>query len=128
MTNKKLFKYLDPDDIQINEADLKLKFREFREAVKSCISLLDLFIIIPAWLPIFFSEFKDFYGIPGAAVVGAYAVAISIATLAWLFRIRFSVIRLYKKAVKKDGKWLGLHEDDPYKKVAEIKSECGRGN
>jgi hypothetical protein len=123
----KLHKYPDPDEIQINEAALRLKFHEFKNALKSNPCLLDLFVILPAWIPVFFSTFNDFHGLSGTGIKYAYATLIALASLAWLGQYRHIVHRLYKKLILKD--FSGAIQDiDPDKKVDSIKQDCNRGD
>jgi hypothetical protein len=119
---KKLYKYPEPDEIQINESALRLKFRQFGETVKNSVSLLDLFLIVPAWVPVFFSTFNGFRGIPGAALKAGYTTLILLATIGWLGRNRF-MVRVYKKFIVRDKSWVEP-EIEPDKMVDVIKQEC----
>lgn len=124
MSKEKIFKYPDPDKIQINESDLKLKFKEYQEATTKRVSFFDLFVIIPAWFPIFNSEFKTIFGISGTQIFGAYTAIVILGTAFWFFMVRNSFIRIWKNKIKKDESWLKLNQADPYKKVSDIKNEA----
>ena len=121
----KFYKYPDPDEMQINELALRTKFREYRDALKKDPSLLDLFLIVPAWVPVFFSRFNDFHGIPGSDLKASYATLVGIATLRWLGNNR-QIILLFRKY----RTWRGADvsssdlEVNPDKKVDAIKKEC----
>lgn len=123
MPDGESYKYPDPDQLQINEADLKLKFAEYYEAVKSRFSLLDIFVIVPAWLPVFLSDFNEFYGIPGHVLVGSYSALIGLASLWWILRIRFSIGRFISGYVKWFGSGWEKYETDPAERVNDIKKE-----
>lgn len=118
----KLHKYPDPDEIQINEAALRLKFYEFKNALRNSPCLLDIFVIVPAWVPVFFSTFNDFHGLSGTGIKYAYTTAIGLATAAWLAQNRY-IVHFYKKWILRQN--IGAtHEIDPDKKVDGIKQEC----
>ena len=116
----KLYRYPDPDEIQINESALREKFREFGEAMKNNASLQDLFIIVPAWVPIFFSTFNGFRGIPGAALKAGYATFIALGTIVWIARL---VASAYKKVFIDKKPWMES-AIDPRKMIDSIRREC----
>jgi hypothetical protein len=109
-----LYKYPDPDKIEINETDLKLRFAKYRDVVRNNRSALDLFIIIPAWLPVIFSNFNNLLGLSGTGIKYAYAAFLSIATVWWVV--------LVVRGFKNKG---GL---DPEEQVEMIKNDCISGN
>lgn len=126
MSKEKIYKYPNPKKIQINESDLKLKLKEYYERVKTTESgkFLDLFIIIPAWIPVFTSNFNNFLGISGPIILGIYVAVVFMGTFMWIFNARNILYRIYKEKIKKDEDWLKKNEIDPYRMVANIKSEC----
>lgn len=126
MSREKIYKYPNPEKIQINESDLKLKLKEYYERVRKFGNgkILDLFIIIPAWIPVFTSNFNDIYGVSGSKIIGAYIAIMFTGTIVWIFSSRSIFYRIYKEKIKKDEDWLKKNEIDPYKIVVNIKSEC----
>ena len=126
MSREKIYKYPNPEKIQINESDLKLKLKEYYERVRKSGKgrILDLFIIIPAWIPVFTSDFNDIFSISGSKIIGAYIAIMFTGTIAWIFSSWSILYRVYKEKIKKDEDWLNKNEIDPYKIVANIKSEC----
>ena len=123
MSREKIYKYPEPEKIQINESDLKLKLKEYYDTVTKKVSFIDLFIMIPAWIPIFTSEFKEVFGFPGSTILGFYTAIVILGTL-WFIATRSDFYGFYKRYIKKDEIWLKMNETNPYKKATNIKSEC----
>ncbi len=123
MPQEKIYKYPSPHKIQISESDLKLKFREYRDAIRENISFFDLLIIGPAWIPVFTSHFEDMPNWPGSGstLLGFYIAIISLGSVTWILRIHKVFIRPFKT---KDVEWTRRNETDPEKKVVGIKSDC----
>ena len=78
---EKIYKYPDPQKIQINEADFKLKLREYFDTMVNRFSFFDLFFIIPAWFPVFTSDFRSIIGTSGDKILGFYIAIIFIGNL-----------------------------------------------
>lgn len=130
MAREKEYKYPKPKKILITDSDLKLKLKEYKEAIKGEASLSDLLIILPAWLPIFTSNFKDVFGVFGPSIRGFYAAFIIIGTVVWIFTARntfrkiFTKVKTVFKQKELDKSWVMAAETDPCKKVEYFKSEC----
>ena len=116
----KLYIYPEPDSLQIDESALQIELQSFKNEARKEASLTDLFVVAPAWIPVFFSKFADFHGIPGVAIKASYATLIVIATIVWAINNRH-VIRLYHWIRRDD--W---HEQpfDPVEVVGSIKKKC----
>ena len=129
MPKEKIYKYPNPKKICISDSDLKLRLKEFKEAVRKEISFPYLLIVVPVFIAMFTLDFRDLWGFSGPAVRGAYTSLILIGTLSWLFQARNGFNIIYLEKIKKnkdssDENWLKMNENDPSKKVERIKSEC----
>lgn len=143
MSNKKIYKYPDPNKVEINISDLRIKLQEFKGAVRRKLSLPDIFIIGAAWIPIFTSDFNKSIGaFSGGQILGFYVAIIGFSTIFWLFSGKnsifypiLSVVQYIFDTNSWDKKhiirfevwvreWLRRNETDPQKKVKSIKKEC----
>jgi len=80
MSDNKLYRYPNPSKIEINEADLMLKLRDFRQALKNRLSWSDFLLLAPAWAILLTSDFEGFWIFSGQHVKGAYFALIFIGS------------------------------------------------
>lgn len=138
-----IHKYPDPDRVEINESDLRLKLREYADAVRLQIAPSDFLLITSAWIPVLLrSEFTDFAGFAGPEIKGAYIMAVALGTVGWLFYGRNSFRILFLKfplpnhlhlfftriSLEQFKAWqknvLDKYETDPDKKVVSLSDRC----
>ncbi len=119
MPIEKIYKYPSPDKMQICESDLRLELRDYCEAVETRFSVYDLLIVVPAWIPIFASEFNGVGSVSGSFIRGCYAMVVILGTIFWLFRIH-----ALRKLLNKSEEWKVKNEIDPDIRARNIKSQC----
>lgn len=125
--------YPEPDKIQINESDLRLKLQEFSDAIKGRLSPFDFLVLVSAWAPVFISKFDGFADLSGDIIKGFYVAIIGLGTIYWIFqgkntvliwilkipiRLHFAWLEEWRKA------WVLKNETDSEKKVKDIKDRC----
>jgi len=77
----KIYKYPDPDKIQINKANFELKLRDYKIKVKSKFIWKDLLFLVPAWAILLTSNFNSVWFLSGEAVKGVYLAFMVFGTL-----------------------------------------------
>lgn len=83
----RLYKYPLSDSIKINESDLTLKLRDFKQAIERHPCWNDFLLLVPAWAILFTSTFHDFRGISGEKLRGAYFAFLFLGSLNVIIRL-----------------------------------------
>lgn len=109
VTQVENYKYPDPDQITINEADFRLQMKSFSEAVKNKISLSDFLFLLSVWVVAITANFKNVWIFSGDTILGGYVAFIAVATIMILVKLL--------KVKSRDNA-------NPDKKVESIKSNC----
>lgn len=125
MERTKTHKYPDPEKIEINESDLRHQFQEFAGAIKGKISLSDLLIVGPAWIPVFTSEFQSIGTLSGQTIWGGYVAFLLMGTGAWLLQGRGALLNLLFYTLRiQNPERKRKYESDSERKVRSIRSSC----
>lgn len=121
----KAHKYPDPDEIRINEADLMLKLRDFRRALKNRPSWSDFLVLVATWTILFTSNFRGFWGFTGEEVEGIYLTIVGIVTVVVIYRFFKSVREI--SCIRRVIDFLFKDDHKPEKLIEAIKERCKDG-
>jgi hypothetical protein len=88
----KIYKYPNPDKIQINKANFELKLRDYKASVKNKFAWKDLLFLLPAWAILLTSNFNNVWLLSGEEVKGIYFAFMVFGTLD-LFKHKIPIIK-----------------------------------
>lgn len=80
-TKTRIYRYPDPDKVQINKANFELKLRDYKTNIKSKFARKDLLLLVPAWAILFTSNFNSIWFLSGEEIKGIYLAFMIFGTL-----------------------------------------------
>jgi len=105
------FRYPNPDRIEINQASLELKIKEYKNSINKKLGLSDILLIISSWAILLNKgTFDDFWLLGGDELKGFYMALIFCITVYMIF----TKTRIYK--------WIYKDDEDIKDLLKEIKS------
>ncbi len=118
-----LYVYPDPDRVEINEADLKLKLVEQNKHIRGEVKMTDFLLLVSIWAILFTAELKDFWMIPGKEFRGVLFILVLISTAGFICKL-FKSVKFVRNFLSWVGKKIFDDNYDPDHFITNIKKIC----